>query len=206
MKTFAIFTIAFVLFSLEGFNQERGTFGKDGFFLRGKMEIHMKNKEIIKDSFNIDNTKISNSDIDYRNIDYIIKDDSRYEYVRIEKNKIQLLKINSTIEVGIKFGVIQEGRKVVFYESIPKWQPKANTTMGTYSEVSKVNYFMLKKGMTQAVKYKSWEIAGLVKKYFTDCPQLMNILKNKEKREKLTPLDVYDIYNNNCTNLEEGEK
>lgn len=198
MRTIII-TLSILFFSLGSFAQERGPMGKDGFFIRGEMEIFKKNKEVIKGNFDIDNTKIKDSDINYQDIDYILHDNGRYEYVCVGKNKIQLLKVNTEIGYGIKAGIIAEGRRVVFYESIPKWQPKVDPNVGVHSVTTVVKYFMLKEGMEQAVKYDSWKVADLVKKYLADCPKLMEMIKDKSQREKLTAFEVYDIYNNSCT-------
>lgn len=196
MKSVITFTLFLFLFGVSCFAQSpqyRGPMGKDGYILEGEMSIYLKNKVIRTGEFRINNTNFYDTDVDYKDVDFIVFRNERYEFVNTGKSKPQLLK------AYFRNNPAEERGRVMFYEGFTKWKPKVHPQQGyRYSETYVMNHFMKKDDMDVAVKYNTLKAGNLIKKYFFDCPSLMEIYRDKQERKRTSFVTIFLHYNSGC--------
>lgn len=188
----------FVLIPSVLFGQHAGgTFSGSDYVLIGETEIVLKDGSKISCTDKIDGTEIGKTNIDYKDVDYILlvktslrgfesHNGSIYKYIII-KNKPKL--VNSIIETP----------KLSFYQERPKMTGGGYNAIGLYqTDGQKHRLFMIKDGAENAVEVKFGKNFKNIAKLFPDCPLLIRYQKDKKLRKELTLTMICSIYNGNC--------
>jgi len=171
--------------------------------LGGELSIYLKNGEVLTGNYKVYGTKIKNSNINYQDVDSIKQGEDLYEYVKIAKNKVYLLKVEGVSTIRLK------SNKVTFYQGRPQDAVHASPvyiggrlagSVPNGEVVTTHASYMFKEGMDYALEYKSWKAGDLIEKYFSDCPLLMDAWKDKEKRKNMTmtTFTIFKIYTDGC--------
>jgi len=170
--------------------------------LEGELSIYLKNGEVLTGKYRIWvwGSKIKTPDnISYQDIDSIKQGQELYEFVKISKNHVSLLKVDGII---LKDSNLKPTRlksdKVTFYQGRLLGGGGVNSLGGINPWRIVPLYYMLKEGMDYAVNFSTRKFDNLVKKYFSDCPALMEALKDRKKRKNITTYTIFEIYTNGC--------
>jgi len=168
------------------------------FLLEGELSIYLKNGEVLTGKYKIAGTKIKDpSNISYQDIDSIKQGWKLYEYVKVSKNEVNLLIVK------------YKSDKLTFYEGRPQDAVHSSPmyiggkwvgSVPNGEVVTTYNHYMLKEGMDYPIRFigTSRQNEKLVEKYFSDCPVLMNALKDKKKRENINSFTIFKIYTDGC--------
>ncbi|WP_128331484.1 hypothetical protein [Apibacter sp. HY039] len=149
------------------------------YVLKGHLSVHMKNGEVCEGEYKIKGDKVFNKKtksvekLTYQDIDYIMQEEKRYEYIRTDDNRMLLLKLYDNLK----------NDKIAFYEGKERI---------SFSDQRFVTYFMVREDLSGAVEFRFFD--PIVKKYFSDC---LGVVDQKYYSISF----IYSMYTNNCSKL-----
>ncbi len=174
---------------------EGGSYASKSYVLLGETEIVLKNGQKVMCQDKIAGTKLGNTDIDYKDVDYIrLVKTKLTAYSKMDGSIFKFIIVKDKPQLVL---VIVESPNLSFYKERPKTHGGGSNAIGVYQPFTDTyDVFMIKNGETKKVDFgDNWKN---MKKIFPDCPRLIQYQQDKQLRKSLAFYEVIVYLYNNC--------